>query len=78
MNKEIVLKKIMEIINDATEIPMEDMCAESSMMDDLEMSSLEIMTMISEVEKAFKIKIPAKATRGFVAIEDIADFILTR
>lgn len=72
---EQTVQKIMEIINEATDIPMEDMSADSNMMEDLEMSSLEVMSMIAEVEKVFKVKVPSKAIRGFALISDIAEFI---
>lgn len=66
----------MEIINKTTDIPMDELSAEKEMMDDLDMSSLEIMTMISSVEKAFKLRISSDALRDFVTIEDIADFLM--
>lgn len=76
MKKDQVLESVMEIINKATDIPMDELSAEKEMMDDLDMSSLEIMTMISSVEKAFKLRISSDALRDFVTIEDIADFLM--
>lgn len=76
MKKDQVLESVMEIISKTTDIPMDELSAEKEMMDDLDMSSLEIMTMISSVEKAFKLRISSDALRDFVTIEDIADFLM--
>lgn len=75
MNRQEIVDQIKEEIEEITDIPKEDMEENSALMDDLELSSLEIMTMIADVEILFKRRIPESALRNFITIGDIADFL---
>ena len=75
MDRQEIIKKIEEIIEEATDIPQSDMEEDSALMDDLELSSLEIMTMIADVEDIFRIRIPESELRYFITIGDIVDFV---
>lgn len=75
MDRQEITQKIKAIIEETTDIPQADMEEDSVLMDDLELSSLEIMTMIADVETCFRIKIPESALRNFITIGDIADFV---
>ena len=44
-------------------------------MDELDLSSLEIMTMIADLEEQFQIQIPENDIRGMVTVGDMIDFI---
>ena len=65
-------KKIVAIIGDVADIPEEDIQEESNLIDDLDLSSLEIMSIISKIEKAFSIKMSEKE---LLSIENISDLL---
>ena len=65
-------EKIVAIIGDVADIPEEDIQAESNLIDDLDLSSLEIMSIISKIEKSFSIKMSEKE---LLSIENIGDLV---
>lgn len=75
MSRIDVLEKIMEQIEDIADIPQDEMEESSMLMDDLELSSLEIMTLIAELEKIFDVRIPEKSLRNLITIGDMADIL---
>lgn len=75
MDKETIINEIKAIITDVTEIPEEEIYVDRAMMEDLDMSSLEILSIVAELERKFKVRIPEKTLREFITINDIAEFI---
>ena len=75
MDRQEIVEKIEAVIEEATDIPCDEMEEDIALMDDLELSSLEIMTMIADLETIFKVRISENALRDFITIGDIADFI---
>ena len=65
----------MEVIEDTTDILREEMSEEDALMDDLDVSSLEILTIIGEIEEVFDIKVDKKEMRDIVTIGDVIDHI---
>lgn len=65
-------EKIVAIIGDVADIPEEDIQEESNLIDDLDLSSLEIMSIISKIEKSFSIKMSEKE---LLSIENIGDLV---
>ena len=51
-----VYEKVVEIIEDIADIPREEISADSELIDDLDLASLEIVSIISKLEKSFSIK----------------------
>ena len=45
------------------------------MMDDLDLSSMEILTVGADLEETFGLRIPEKELRNFVTIGDLADYL---
>jgi acyl carrier protein len=45
-------------------------------MDDLDLSSMEIMTMLAEVEDEFDLRIPERELRNFITVGDLVDYIV--
>ena len=68
-----VKEKIIDIIKNATDI--ENIEMDSNLMDDLELSSLEIFTMFSDIEDEFGIKIPTDEIETISTIEDIVRIV---
>ena len=75
MDREKTIETIQKVIEEITDIPCSEMDESSALMDQLELSSLEIMTMIGELEDIFKIKISEADLRQIITIGDIADCI---
>lgn len=63
---------IASIIEDIADIPKEDINIEDSLIEDLDLASLEIMSVIAKVEKTFSIKMSEKE---LLAIENLEDFV---
>lgn len=63
---------IASIIEDIADIPKEDINIEDSLIEDLDLASLEIMSIIAKVEKTFSIKMSEKE---LLAIENLEDFV---
>ena len=66
-------EKIIDIIKSATDL--ENIDLDNNLMDDLELSSLEIFTMFSDIEDAFGIKIPTEEIETISSIEDIVRIV---
>lgn len=75
MERSELIHQIMEEIHESTEIPMDEMKENSAIMDDLDLSSLEIVMVISELEKKLHVKFPESELRNIVTIGDLADVI---
>lgn len=52
-----IYEKLVSIIEDVTDIPGDEIHEESSFIDDLDLASLEIMSIVSKVEKQFSVLI---------------------
>ena len=63
---------IADIIEDIADISREDLKEDSNLIEDLDLSSLEIMAIIARTEKVFDIKISEKE---LLEIENLGDFI---
>ncbi len=60
------------IIEEVADIPKDEIEQESSLIDDLDLSSLEIMTIINNVSRKFSVKI---TEQQILEIETVADII---
>lgn len=75
MATEEIVRKIAEVIEEATDIPQSDIQADKLLMDDLELSSLEIMTIIAELETVFGIRLKQKELMNIMTVADVAQCI---
>ena len=69
---EEVFEKIAKIIADVADIPQDEIEETSSFMDDLDLSSLEIMSIVSKIEKEFSIKV---AEQELLKVETVSDMV---
>ena len=74
MSREEVLKKVIELFSMVSEA--EEITEDSDLMEDLGVSSMEIMTMIANIEEEFRIKVTEKAIRNMQTIGDAVDVIV--
>lgn len=73
MNSEKILERVIELFSTMTEA--DEVTADSEIMEDLEISSMDILFLISSLEEEFKIKVPEKEVRKVVTVGDMADII---
>lgn len=75
MVDESILKKVIELFSDMTEIPAEDITEDSELIDDLEISSMDVLFLISSMEEEFHISIPEKEIRRMVTVGDVVRIV---
>lgn len=73
MCKVDILKKVIELFSTMTEA--EEITPDSELIDDLGISSMDVLFLISSMEEKFKIKVPESAIRKMVTVEDVAEVI---
>ena len=73
MCKDGVLKRVIELFSTMTEA--EEITEDSELIDDLGISSMDVLFLISSMEEEFKIKVPESAIRKRVTVEDVAEVI---
>ena len=71
MERAEIMSQILAILEDVAE----DVNENSVMMDDLDLSSMEILTIVADLEETFGLRIPEKELRNFVTIGDLADYL---
>lgn len=73
MCKEDILKRVIELFSTMTEA--EEITEDSELIEDLEISSMDVLFLISCIEEEFNIKVPEKAIRKMFTVGDVADVI---
>ena len=64
MERTEIVSQILAILEDVAEISPEDVNENSVLMDDLDLSSMEILTVVADLE-----------LRNFVTVSDLADYL---
>ena len=75
MERTEIVSQILAILEDVAEISPEDVNENSVLMDDLDLSSMEILTIVADLEETFGLRIPEKELRNFVTIGDLVDYL---
>ena len=75
MERSEIVSQILAILEDVAEISPEDVTEDSVLMDDLDLASMEILTVVADLEETFGLRIPEKELRNFVTISDLADYL---
>ncbi len=75
MQRAEIVSQILAVLEDVAEISPEDVNEDSVLMDDLDLSSMEILTIVADLEETFGLRIPEKELRNFVTIADVADYL---
>lgn len=78
MNRKEIIELIKKSIFEITDISIDEMEEESSLMDDIELSSLEIMNVFAELETTFKIHFTQQDMRNINTIKDICECIMDK
>ena len=64
MERAEIISQILAILEDVAEVSPEDVNENSVLMDDLDLSSMEILTIVADLEETFGLRIPEKDHRG--------------
>ena len=75
MERAEIISQITAILEDVAEVSPEDVTESSVLMDDLDLSSMEILTIVADLEETFGLRIPEKELRNFVTISDLVDYL---
>lgn len=75
MDREQVKETVTELIRNIIDNEDIEVTEESGLMEDLDLSSLEIMTMIADIEQEYQIVLGETELRSMVTVGDIVDCI---
>ena len=75
MERAEIISQILAILEDVAEVSPEDVNENSVLMDDLDLSSMEILTIVADLEETFGLRIPEKELHNFVTIGDLVDYL---
>lgn len=75
MTKQDIFLKVALIIEDETEITQEEIQEDSMLMDDLELSSLETMIIVTTIEETFHIRLHEEDWWKLITVKDVVDVI---
>ncbi len=75
MEIDMIIEELKRIIEDIADISADEINGDSSMIDDLDLSSLEIMSIISEVEKKFPVKISEDEMLSISTVKELSEII---
>ncbi len=71
-----VLAGLAEIVNDETGIAADAVALEKSFVDDLDIDSISMMTIVVNAEDKFGVKIPDEEVKNLITVGDAVDFIV--
>jgi acyl carrier protein len=70
-----VLAGLAEIVNDETGIAADAVALEKSFVDDLDIDSISMMTIVVNAEDKFGVKIPDEEVKNLITVGDAVNFI---
>ena len=73
MSRQEILKRVVDLFSIMT---AEEILEESELIDDLGISSMDILTLMSYIEEEFKIKIAVCNVCKMITVRDVVDFII--
>ncbi|MER5918287.1 acyl carrier protein [Streptomyces sp. NPDC001982] len=71
-----IVAGLAEIVNEIAGIPVEDVRADKSFTDDLDIDSLSMVEVVVAAEERFGVTIPDKDVQSLKTVADAADYIL--
>ena len=74
MNYDEILERVINLLAAMTK-SKDEVTADSELIDDLGISSMDILFLITSLEEEFKIKIPVNAIRKMNTIADVAEIV---
>lgn len=68
-------EEIIKIIAGVTEVPEESINLKTNLIADLDLESLDLVTLVSEIENKYQLEIPDKEIKKIQTVEDIVNFL---
>jgi len=78
MTKDFIFEKLQDILEEELDLEQDEIQADSRLIQDLGLTSMDILSIISSAEKAFAVKIPERLLRTFVSVQDVVDCIFAK
>lgn len=73
-----MLEQVIQIIRGQLEQPGLALSAQTNLLTDLQLNSLELVELVCALEDAFELEVPEKDLRKFVTIGDVASYLERR
>ena len=70
--------KVVQILGDYTDFPIEKINESTDLVNELGLNSLDVMNVVVAFEDEFGIEIPDSVISGFHTVGDIADYLVTK
>ena len=74
MNYEEILERVINLLV-AMKESEDEVTADSELIDDLGISSMDVLFLITGLEEEFDVKIPVKAIREMITVADVAEIV---
>lgn len=68
-------KEVIKIIANIMEIPEKKIKMENTLIGDLDLESLDIVTLIAKLEEKYQIEIPDKEIKKMQTVEDVVNYL---
>ena len=68
-------EEIIKIIAGVAEVPEESINLKTNLIADLDLESLDLVTLVSEIENKYELEIPDKEIKKIQTVEDIVNFL---
>lgn len=68
-------EEIIKIIAGVAEVPEESINLKTNLIADLDLESLDLVTLVSEIENKYRLEIPDKEIKKIQTVEDIVNFL---
>lgn len=75
MHNEDVLKRVIRLFSTMTDA--EEINEDSELLEDLGISSMDTLFLISSLEEEFQVKVSEKVVRKMITIEDVVDTVIS-
>ena len=70
-----IIEKLIKIIAGVAEVPEESINLKTNLIADLDLESLDLVTLVSEIENKYQLEIPDKEIKKIQTVEDIVNFL---
>ena len=70
-----MLQEIIEVLAQYTDVPAEEINETSHLIDDLELNSFDVLTIVSDFEDAYGVSIPDEQIMEFRTVADIEEYL---
>ena len=70
-----MLEKLKEIMLEYVDVPEDSITPDTAFLADLAMTSLDIMTMVGQLEDEFNIEIPTEDLSDIFTVQDLIDYL---